>query len=265
MDLIIKHIPPEYLSLKINYCRQQLAELPEVNLQVYTLHGVQTKVVIVGNHRYRVDSNNGKEYLGYYKKRKYYERQLHVFESVWDGSYKGEPDSECMPMKVCRKLYIDTESPVVLDKKYFDSLKNDADTKYGKPRDYFFNGIFYRSYAEQEIAKYYTAMGIPFKYEPEVYLKGLTYPIYPDFVPYIKELDCCKFHEHFGIKQSASYLRTTGIKYANYTNAGLVPGIDILFTHDTADIPFDIRAFESQLNTAIYSTVLVPPPDDEDE
>ena len=30
MDLIIKHIPPEYLSLKINYCRQQLAELPEV-------------------------------------------------------------------------------------------------------------------------------------------------------------------------------------------------------------------------------------------
>ena len=80
--------------------------------------------------------------------------------------------------------------------------------------------------------------------------------IYPDFVPYFKEIDNCKFHEHFGIKNSANYLRITGIKYTNYTNAGLVPELDILFTHDVEEMPFDIRYLSSKLNTAIYSAVI---------
>ena len=92
---------------------------------------------------------------------------------------------------------------------------------------------------------------------PSVKLKTkLNGFIYPDFVPYFKEIDNCKIHEHFGMKNSANYLRVTGVKYTNYTNAGLVPELDILFTHDVEGMPFDIRYLSSKLNTAIYGTVI---------
>ena len=143
-----------------------------------------------------------------------------------------------------------------MNKAFFDSLKEDTNTKHAKSHNYFFNGIYYRSAAEREIAVFYTEMGIPFKYEPEITLIGLPYTINPDFVLYIKELDACKFHEHLGMKNSADYIRDTKIKYSNYTGAGLIPDLDIIFTHDTDEVPFDIRFLLVKLNASIYGSVL---------
>ena len=50
-------------------------------------------------------------------------------------------------------------------------------------------------------------MGIPFKYEPEIQFTGMTKPQYPDFVFYVKELDTCKIHEHYGLMSLSSYIR----------------------------------------------------------
>ena len=144
---------------------------------------------------------------------------------------------------------------VVLDRSYFDSLKNDADPYYPESKKYFFNGIYYRSVAEKEIAEFYTVNGIPFKYEPEVWISGMNKPIYPDFVIYIRELDCCKFHEHLGMLNFVNYLKTTKNKYVMYIDAGLIPDIDILFTYDTDDLPFDIRTMWPRLNSLIYSSL----------
>lgn len=58
------------------------------------------------------------------------------------------------------------------------------------------------------------------------------------------------------MKDSSDYLRITKLKYGNYTNAGLIPELDILFTHDVEDMPFDIRYLSAKLNTAIYGTIL---------
>ena len=102
-----------------------------------------------------------------------------------------------------------------MDKQFFDSLKNDADTKHPKPTDFPFNGIYYRSAAERDIAVFYTEMGLPFKCEPEITIKG------------------------------------------NYANAGLILGVDAIFTYDTDDTPFDIRYLETLLNSCIYETALL--------
>jgi hypothetical protein len=80
-------------------------------------------------------------------------------------------------------------------------------------------------------------------------------PIYPDFVIYIRELDCCKFHEHLGMLNFVNYLKTTKNKYVMYIDAGLIPDIDILFTYDTDDLPFDIRTMWPRLNSLIYSSL----------
>lgn len=256
MELIDKYIPRELVALRINYCRQLLIKLPEVKVYQNNSAGNCNIRVVVGKHKFLPNSIEGKRYYEIWKKRDLIQRKLRIYEAIWDANFKGEPLPECEPHRVKRIMYIDVKTKVVMDREYFDSLKNDANDKYPKPLDFPFNGIYYRSAAEREIAMFYTEMGIPFKYEPEITIKGLPTPFYPDFIIYIEELDNCKIHEHFGIKNSSNYLRITAIKYANYADAGLVPELDILYTHDTTDLPFDIRYLSSKLNAAVYGTMI---------
>lgn len=256
MDISNKYIPREYLALKINYCKKQLAELPEVKLRNSRTGGSFDVTILSGKHRYLLNSDKGQKLYRIFILRIELERKLQFYNAVWDSSYKGSPLTECAPQKVLRTLSVDYGKKVLMDKAFFDSLSNDANTKYPKNTNYYFNGINYRSASERDIAILYTELGIPFKYEPSVYLAGLPNPINTDFVIYIEELDTCKFHEHYGMKDSSDYLRITKIKYGNYTNAGLVPDLDILFTHDTTEMPFDIRYLLAKLNASVYGSII---------
>ena len=220
------------------------------------VNGLESKRYIVGNHRYESNSTMGQKFSHILALREETERTLILFDTLWNSCFKGSPPQSIMPHTVKRTLAVDYNKRVVMDKNYFDSLVNDSNTKHPKQSGYFFNGISYRSASERDIAILYTELGIPFKYEPSVSLAGLPKPINTDFVLYIKELDTCKFHEHFGMKDSSDYLRVTKIKYGNYTNAGLIPDLDILFTHDTEEMPFDIRYLLTKLNAAIYGSLL---------
>ena len=246
----------EYLALKIHYCRKQLSELPEVKMQTHNTRNGSAEMVLIHGHRYKLNSETGQTYFKVMQYKNTLERKLKYYESVWNCKYIDLPFPECEPHKVIRTLRLDANTTVVMNKAFFDSLKNDANTKYPKPTSYPFNGIYYRSAAEREIAIVYTEMGIPFKYEPELTIMGVPGYIYPDFIIYIPELDNCKIHEHFGMRDSAQYLKITNIKYGNYTNAGLVPELDVIFTHDIDEIPFDIRAVSSKVNTSIYTTMI---------
>ena len=251
-----RYIPREYLALKINYCYKQLEQLPVVKIYHHSVGGETKTKVVYDKHKYEPDSKRGKYFLDCYYKRKAINNQLKVYENIWNCYFTGTPPKEFQPYKACKSIWINNNDKVVLDKAFFDSLKNDDNTDYPKYRNYFFNGIYYRSAAERDIAIFYTEMGIPFKYEPSITLFGLSKPIHTDFVIYIEELDTCIFHEHLGIKESAEYLRDSRIKYSNYISAGLVPDIDILFTHDKDDKPFDIRFLAAKLNSAVYGTMI---------
>lgn len=256
MDLLTNYIPQEHLALKINYCRQQLKMLPVIKLHNQNKNGEIKTRVIVDSHRYDLTSEKGKQYAEIFRKRNQLELSLQFYESMWKRKFIDDVPEELYPRKANRFFYTEYNLKITMDKAFFDSLKNDANSYYAKNGNYPFNGIYYRSAAERDIAIFYTNMGIPFKYEPEVMLKGMNRPVYPDFVIYIEELDTCIFHEHFGIKESSTYLKDTRIKYENYAVAGLVPELDILFTHDTNNMPFDIRYLSAKLNTAVYGIMI---------
>ena len=256
MDISNKYIPREYLALKINYGKKMLAELPEVKVHNHKVDSGVEKRIVVDGHKFAINSEKAQSYNKILLLRDEIKRNLQVYEALWNCSFKGSPLTECEPRKVIRTLSIDYNKQVILNKAYFDSLEEDSNTKHPKNANYFFDGIYYRSSSERDIAILYTELGIPFKYEPSVSLAGLPNPINPDFVLYIKELDTCKFHEHFGMKDSSDYLRVTKIKYGNYANAGLIPDLDILFTQDTEEMPFDIRYLLAKLNASIYGLVL---------
>ena len=256
MEYSNRYIPREYLALKINYCIKRLNELPLVKIYNHKVKGIMLKQVAVDNHKYLIDSPSGQEYYKIKLERDELEANLKIYQTIWDNNFKGIPPQECEPQKVKRTLFTGDGKQLVMNKAFFDSLENDANKKHPKYKSNFFNGIYYRSAAERDIAIFYTEMGIPFKYEPAIRIPGLPNPINPDFVFYLKELDNCKFHEHFGMKDSADYIRNTKTKYGNYAAAGLIPEIDIMFTHDKENSPFDIRYLSAKLNGAVYGTII---------
>ena len=257
MELFNTYIPREYLALKINYLRQQLEELPVVTLHKYSSGGNNQFRVVVNNHKYGSETEKGKENIKLMHCRERLADELNVYQAIWDANFKYDPPADCEPHAANRVVYVDTNKPVIMNKEYFDSLENDADTSYAKPDNYEFNGIKYRSAAEKEIAIFYTESGIPFKYEPKVFLKGLAKPVFPDFVPYFTEIDTCKFHEHFGMTGSSDYFKVSKLKFGNFMNAGLIQDLDVIFTTSNDDTSFDPRHLSAKLNAAIYGTIII--------
>lgn len=252
------YIPKEYLALQINYCRQQLAELPEIKKTKRTIEGIVKDVFLVGTRVCCQNSTHGKDLDDIFQKREEFSCRLSELEGLWNSRFRCAPPPYIRPRKIQRKLFISSTESVVINSKFFESLKNDADPNHRESKTYFYNGIYYRSAAEVDIARYYTENGIPFKYEPEIWLKGLNRPIYTDFVILIRELDLCKFHEHIGMKNSADYNRITSIKYNNYSGAGLVPELDSFYTYDLPGIPFDLRTVPIKVNSVVHSSLFLP-------
>lgn len=248
-------MPRELLALKINACRMALDALPDVSITIRSIRKVPTPVCLIDNHMFTNKSIQGKHCFELAGKRESYATELKDLESKWYGTYKCGIPEDLIPRKVVRKFINHIGEPVVINKEFFDSLENDADPEYPENKKYFFNGVYYRSVAEKEIAEFYTINNIPFKYEPEIWIKGLSKPIHPDFVIYIRELDCCKFHEHIGMLSFVNYLRMTKNKYQMYIEAGLIPDFDIFFTYDTEEIPFDIRTMWPRLNQLVYCSL----------
>ena len=249
-----KFIPKEYLALKINYLKNQLEQLPQITLQKHIVHGNSLGRIKVDNHRYNLNSKIGKQSYDLMLQRNNLENLLQIYEAIWNYYFR-TPVPEFDPPRVIKT--INTGSGlVVMNRKYFDGLKNDANTTFPKPTNYFFNGTFYRSAAEREIAIFYTEMEIPFKYEPEVMLLGLKKPVYPDFVPYFKEIDTCMFHEHVGMLNSSNYITELKIKSSNYINAGMIPDQDVFFTTNSEESTFDIRYMAAKVNIAVYGAMV---------
>ena len=255
MEYLDKYIPKEYLALKINYCKKRLRELPKTSMEEHHVRGLVIPKIRIANHKINLNSARGQELFAALIERENLEQQLKIYEAIWDCNYK-TPPPEYDPPKIVRTIRTGNNEKTVMDKAFFDSLKNDANTKYPKPMLYPFNGIQYRSEAEREIAIFYTENGIPFKYEPELHIAGMNRPVYPDFVLHIPELETCKFHEHYGMMSFAKYVRDTKIKCSSYVDAGLLLDQDVFFTYNTEDQPLDIRYIAAKLNGIIYGNLI---------
>ena len=255
MNITTPYIPREYLALKINYCRQQLELLPTVTMTKRKIKGIIKDVYLHNNHAYLPNSVTGIQLQQAFQSRIEINSNLSRLTGLWDSAFIGTPPVDIKPRKIVRRFIDSVGEPVILDSKFFNSLKHDSNPYYPEHKTCYYNGTYYRSAAEADIARLYTEQGIPFKYEPEIWLNGMKNPIYTDFVILIEELDLCKFHEHFGLKNSADYSRKTATTYNNYSGAGLLPELDVFYTYDVNDVPFDIRSLSTKLNSAVYDSL----------
>ena len=256
MSITTPYIPKEYLALKINYCKQQLLILPEIKRARRSIRGVTKDMYIMNDHPYATDSMKGRKLLQIGQQREQLECELSKLEGLWNSAFRCAPPCDISPVPVKRKLLDPAGRPVIINGRFFESLKHDSNPYFPEHKRFYYNGTYYRSAAEASIARFYTEQGIPFKYEPEIWLFGMNHAIYSDFVILIRELDLCKFHEHFGLKNSSDYTRKTATTYVNYSGAGLLPELDVFYTYDVDDVPFDTRSLSTKLNSAVYDSLL---------
>ena len=255
MEYLDKYIPRELLALKINYCKKRLRELPMISMSNYKINGKQTRIIRADNHRFILNKPKGQELYKAMAERDDLECRLKVYEAIWDRYYR-TPVPAFDPPRIVRTISGANNERIVMNKAFFDSLKNDANTMYPKPMLYPFNGIQYRSDVERQIAIGYTEMNVPFKYEPELWLAGMNRPVFPDFLLYIPELETCKIHEHYGLMNFAKYVRDAKLKSCTYIDAGLHMDQDVFFTYNTEDQPFDLRYVPAKLNGVIYGDLI---------
>ena len=255
MKVMDTYVPREYLALKINYCRHQLEQLPPVRRGILTTNGTQNIIVKVGGHKYQLGYEPGNKYYQIWLQRDELERELQFYEAQWKFNYRGTVPVIEFP-KMVHNILTAYNTPIAMDKDFFDSLPNDANKDHPKPPYYFYNGIYYRSAAERSIAVFYTEAGIPFKYEPALMLAGLSKPVFPDFVPYFREINSCKIHEHLGMMNSSDYIRDSKVKFGNYTNAGLLQDLDFIFTYGDSNTALDPRFLSAKINAMIMGSIV---------
>jgi hypothetical protein len=93
-----------------------------------------------------------------------------------------------------------------------------------------------RSKSEKIIADKLMLMGIPYKYECPLDLKGMG-KVYPDFTVLNVRTRKEYYWEHLGMMDQAEYCKKALSRIEVYEKNGLMPGKELLLTHETKDHP----------------------------
>ena len=232
-------LPKELHALEINYLKQQIASLPVVKVKRIRRMGRPVKTLFSDGHQCVASSAKGKDLTLQLCNRNTLVQELAVLQAAWDAAYYEPVPEMVLPCPVKRKFIGYGGQLIILDRAFYDSLVAESNEGFLDRKKYYFNGIYYRSKAEREIAKIYTELGIEFKYEPAILLNGSTNYTYSDFVCWDRITQSCFFHEHMGLNSLADYAKRGIQTMSNYTSAGIYPGVDIIYTFENEDFNFD--------------------------
>ena len=101
-------------------------------------------------------------------------------------------------------------------------------------------------------------LGIPFKYEPEIYLKEIDETINPDCIVNFFEIDRCSYLEIFGMNDKIEYTVKTCNKIYGFSKEKYRPGREVIYVFMYDKYNFDKEYFVSQV-LAAFDTMI---PDD---
>lgn len=105
------------------------------------------------------------------------------------------------------------------------------------------NGEKVRSKSEALIADRLKAYGIPYKYECPLCIGGKT--IYPDFTILNINTRQEVYFEHFGMMDKPLYVEKFLNRMDLYHENEIIDGINLFYTFETEEIPFDLNALNS--------------------
>lgn len=103
-----------------------------------------------------------------------------------------------------------------------------------------------RSKSEKILADYFYHIGIPYKYEKPLHLKGYG-TVYPDFTFLSPKTRKEIYWEHDGRMDDPVYARNAVKKINTYIRNGIYPGENLIITYETTHDVLDMRVVEKMV------------------
>ncbi len=120
--------------------------------------------------------------------------------------------------------------------------------KAGTPEIYTKKGERVRSKSEKLIADTLFDMGIEYKYECPIHLKGYG-QVYPDFTILSRKTGKEMYWEHDGRMDDPQYSEKAVKKINTYISNGILPGERLILTFETANIVLNDRIIKKMIDT----------------
>lgn len=242
--LVIEKLTFELHALMINYCRKQLAELPDVKIKTLKYRKGTSEFCYLGDKKYVSTGVKGRELMPLARLREQHARVLDHLISAWKSKYGNAEIPDLAPHIVTRAI----SEYITMDRKYFEGLREGMNNYRGS-KELTYKGVEYKSKSEREIARVYDELGIEFKYETPIYIDGIKFT--PDFVGYCKLTGRCFYHEHQGKMGDPKYRRDKEYSHRQYSEIGLIEGIDIIYTYEGDGIVFNPDNIRHELTALI--------------
>jgi len=98
-------------------------------------------------------------------------------------------------------------------------------------------------------------MGIPIKYETEIYIEETDEKINPDYLISFYEIDRCAYLEVLGMNDKGDYAVRTSSKINSYSKGQYRPGREVIYVHMYDKYNFDGVYFVEQVLSAFDSLI----------
>lgn len=163
---------------------------------------------------------------------------------------------ELNAIKYYLENHLSNDTPLPLDHPDYVNLLSPYYKPISKELDEWVNCEYERNTKYQESLSYKTASGhivrsksemlidmtlssykIPFRYECALHIDGYIY--YPDFTIRHPKTGELYYWEHFGMMEDDGYRANAFSKLNTYSNAGIIPGINLITTYETQEVPLN--------------------------
>ena len=165
----------------------------------------------------------------------------------WNSTYCFAPPRVKFPIK-------QFHDPHLMNNEYYNS-KEDNLGKYVPDNPTISEYGEFKSKNELMAATALNQMGIPFKYETELYIEETDEKINPDFLINFFEIDRCSYLEVLGMNDKGDYAVRTSAKINSYSRGEYRPGREVIYVLMYDKYNFDEVYFIQQVLSAFDSMI----------
>ena len=251
-------LPMKVHAVKLEYRRLKLEQIPHgyffikngISKVAITYDPDNPKVSSKHPRILYVSSKLGNEYV---EKITNYQTLKLEYDSLldeWRSRYSMPPPRVDFPVK----QYFD---PHLMNNDYFNNQPDNLG-KYKPDNPTVSDHGELKSKNEQMGADLLKLIGIPFKYETEIYLDSIKQTLNPDYLVDFYEIDRCAYLELLGMNDKIDYSVRTATRITGYSLEKYRPGREVIYIHVYDKSNFDEDYFVSQVLSAFNDLI----PDD---
>lgn len=248
-------LPMKVHAVKLEYRRLLLEEMPHGYFR--TIRGKQCVLITKDSTIPKFNSRHPRILRVFTELGKKYSESIREYQTIkleyekllddWNSRYSFAPPRVNFPIR-------QFSDPHKMDNEYFNR-QNERCGKYKPDTPTVSDHGDLKSKNELMGADLLKLMGIPFKYETEVYLDEIAETINPDCLVNFYEIDRCAYLEILGMNDKVGYSMKTVTKMNGFSLGKYRPGREVIYVllYDKAN--FDREYFVSQVLSAFNDMI----------